>query len=212
MKKMRYKTTAGLHISRACSEASALSKSENGLVRFDFNGVKLVASPKKSTATLIWEFDFTMARQSAPYKTSQAYVDSQNRDRVKAIEINYEINRLVNLLDWSLQRMDLTIDWVRQFTPLADHVCAKYDKSALKRKLEQAGYKENAHVGRAREDFNDRKVTGEWIIGQVINCISSGIGPHPIAVNFCEKYFSLPSHAAKSQSDEHCKGTPVANG
>lgn len=55
MKTHVYRPLGGTHIDTACLHAALMAKANGCLVRFTFNGVRLVASPKKSDVTLHWE-------------------------------------------------------------------------------------------------------------------------------------------------------------
>ena len=73
-----------------------------------------------------------------------------------------------------------------------------FSKDRLAAQLEAAGYAENEHVGEKPEWFNTRPRMAHYIVGQALNCLRIGMGPHPITGSFVDKYFALPKGDSSS--------------
>lgn len=84
---------------------------------------------------------------------------------------------------------DALVDWLVEYSNVADLTYVAKDYPAVLAALKAAGYSGNAHVGRPKEDFEDPQVMAEYIVGQAISCMGSGMPPHPgLTEKFAEKY------------------------
>lgn len=100
-------------------------------------------------------------------------------------------NQLPYLLEMQgATRLDSLMAWLKELTPLVDWAGISLDKETILRQLRDAGFKSNQFVGEKEDWFNTRERLGLWIIGQAMNCMEHGMGPHPMTVTFCEKYFA----------------------
>jgi hypothetical protein len=72
MKEMKLSLPVGDHIDNASRTASHLARKHNCMVRFDFNGVSLHATPKKSPVTIGWEYDQITGQHAERYRLSAA--------------------------------------------------------------------------------------------------------------------------------------------
>ena len=79
MKRIKYSPSCGRHISAACNEAAYMAKTKRCLVHFSFNESELVASPKKSPTTLLWEFELNIGRNIDAYHRSAGYKEMLER-------------------------------------------------------------------------------------------------------------------------------------
>jgi hypothetical protein len=57
--------------------------------------------------------------------------------------------------------------------------------------LKQAGYKANEYSGAAFVK-GDKEILGRYILGQVVDNLSSGMPPHPVASTFAAQYLAMP--------------------
>ncbi len=80
---------------------------------------------------------------------------------------------------------------LRELTEKADDCGVKFSTSALADSLEAAGYKENENVTDDPDWLNTKDRLGRYIIGQIINCLRSGMPPHPVALKFISEYEAL---------------------
>lgn len=79
---LTYEGFPGEHISTACEEAKEIAKKNRKPIRFDFNGVKIVATGKKSISSMLWEFDLVLGQHSQTYRRSRKYQEyKKKRDR-----------------------------------------------------------------------------------------------------------------------------------
>lgn len=71
MKAIRYEPEPGASIKHSCRVTRQMAKQQKCLVRFNFNAVPLIATPKKSVVTLEWEYDTIAGMRSNAYRNSK---------------------------------------------------------------------------------------------------------------------------------------------
>lgn len=193
MKQIIYIPSGGERIEHACHEATRLARQHNALCRFDFNDVRLIAAPKKSPGTLLWEWEWTNKRERSAYRNSAKGREDARRRAAEIVSRQAKVTFLINDLPNACSAgLDKVMFWLSAFTEVADDIGVTWDHAYVKALLEGAGYKENAHVGRKPHEFTARQIMGEYIVGQAINCMGIGMPPHPVTLGFVEKYFELP--------------------
>jgi hypothetical protein len=187
-----YEPSAGTHISHACKEAAAMAIKQNCDVEFEFNGIKVTATPQSSPASLEADWDTKMAAEAKAYRESAAYAAEQER-RTEQVKTSQNV---VNCFMDGIERvlatcsMDDVLKYFKPFVEAADDVAVTFDKTRLADLLEQYGYKDGIHVGKPQEAFKDKEVMAQYILGQVVSCLRKGMPPHPITNSFIEKYFA----------------------
>lgn len=194
MKTLIYEPMGGERIEHACHEATRLAKRHRRLCRFSFNDVHLIAAPKKSPFTLEWEWAWTQERERSAWRNSKAGQEEERRNlaeiSAKQGQADFLITDLPNACKAGMDKLML---WLSAFAEITDRIGVSFDHAWVIALLESDGFKENAHVGRKPQDFNTRKIIGEYIIGQAINCMRMGMPPHPMTITFVERYFKLPA-------------------
>lgn len=192
MKTIKLDPCAGSRIDNVVKDAVQTAKRERAIVRFRFNGMSLFATPKKSPFTLLWEWETELDRIHHLPRVVAARRQRENHQEQETIRLQHELDLMLNVFNEASANLDSLIKWFQKFTPLSDWISVKFNAPDLLAKLVAAGYTENRHVGQPPEFFNQRQVMGEYIIGQVMNCLSKGMPPHPVTASFCERYFALP--------------------
>lgn len=200
-----YEPSAGTRIAAACRKAVALAVEHDTEVRFTFNGVALQAMPTDRPQLLAARWESIMEAQRKAYRESpegkKAAAKRQLQITLKQASLDGLVAKMPTTLD--ANNLDEVVIWVRDVVDPADDVATKWNAQGVADQLEVAGYRENEHVGQKPEWFNTRERMGHYIIGQAINCMRKGMGPHPITLSFCEKYFKLPASCVAA---EHLKG------
>lgn len=190
-----FKPLLGTHIREACKEAAALAINKNSDVEFEFNGIKVIATPKSSPASLEADWNSQMEASRKAYKESPEYAAEQQR-RAEAVKTSQNV---VNCFMDGIEQVLVTcstddiLKYVQPFVGASDDVDVSFDKAKLADLLEQYGYKDSMHVGKPKEAFDDKETMAQYILGQVVTCLRSGMPPHPITNSFIEKYFAMPS-------------------
>jgi hypothetical protein len=185
-----YRPLAGTSITTACAEASALALATNKEVPFDFNGVTVTAAPGKSVESLEKQWQSGMDERAAKWKASPECKKQEAAMQEAIARAQSNIDALMASMP-VCSDMDGVMEWCKNFATHADWIGIKYDKEIILNHLRNGGYVENDLVGQPPESFNNRKNMGRWIIGQVMECLSTGMPPHPVTVSFVEKYFAL---------------------
>lgn len=177
-------------LSVVCAEAAALSVKSGGEVHFKFNDVALIASPERSASQLSADYNEICRIRAEEYRNSPEGIAAAARRRYEILSKQQEVDALIRQLPTALKHgLDEAVKWIKDFTNLADDIAVKFDKAGLALSFRTYGYKTNEHVGEPKEWFNTRERIGRSLIGQVMNCLESGMPPHPRALHFCDKYF-----------------------
>lgn len=204
MKTLNYSATIGSHIQQAAREATRLAKSHRALVRMDFNDVLLRAAPKKSASTLLWEFTLGMSRAASNYRQSEKGQQEARRRALEVLQrqdaVTAAIRSLPGLLE--INNLDHLMGWLHSFVEHADDVGVDFNAAAgltsgglewIAVLFEAKGYRQGEGVGQSPDWFTTRERLGRYVIGQALECIRSGMPPHPITQKFVADYFKLPA-------------------
>lgn len=191
--KTAYNPGAGTHISRACFEACAIAKGSGENISFDFNEISLTATPETDPVALANEYGRLTEERRRAYLNSPEGKASAEKRSAEIAEKTGKVNALLLALPEILKRKDLTplMDWLQSFTAFADDVAVKLDHTKLARTLEGAGYIENDGCGNPPSWFNTRERMGRYIVGQAIACLHRNMPPHPVTLNFVERWRAL---------------------
>lgn len=189
MKTIEYKPLAGSHIDYAIQHAVGFAKHHRARVRMRFNDITLVATPKTSRHTLRWTFDKLQGESAQHWRTTPRGLASTRRRKAQLACDQQAVDHLIDTLPASIASgLDDTVSWVSRFSQVADDSGLVYSKHEIAKALRDARYIGNQHVGLPEEDFASSRVTGEWIVGQAINCLEHGMPPHPMTQEFAAKY------------------------
>lgn len=192
MKTMEIEPGCGTHISFACEEAVRMSRRHHCRVEFTFNGIRIYATPKRCAASLEWDWTIANDREVWKYRNSDEGRRIAKRRRDNIVSTQAVIDQLMDGIDEALGNgLTGTMFWLRKFAHHADLTGLEYSLEFVIGKLEAAGYQRNAHVGRKESDFEDPQLCGEYICGQAIDVMYHGMSPHPMTVDFVNKYLAL---------------------
>jgi hypothetical protein len=187
-----YEPYAGELIGNACQTAVTMANESNDTVKYNFNGIELFIPPGSNPSDIVNMYHDLSDKR---YKNRESPKGIQaKKDRDAEIKRNQAtIDKLCqcqqNLL--ATEDMAAIMAWLREFTDGADDNGVTFDKMAVYDAFIRNGYRLNAHVGRPREDFTNKTVMAEYIIGQAMSCLASGMPPHPVALKFIDDYFSV---------------------
>lgn len=186
---LTYRASPGEHISTACEEAKEIAKKNRRPVRFDFNGVKIIATRKKSISSMLWEFNLALGHYSQTYRKSKKYQEYLKKREFKVRCSQLLVDSLVKTLPQFIEEgLDSVVYFCATLSEHADDVDVNTDLNAIVSALEGAGYIDNEHVGRPESDFSNAETMGRYIIGQAINCMKNGLPPHSITTEFQKRY------------------------
>lgn len=190
---MVIKTYPGQRIEEACLLAVEKAKLIQCSCSFEFNGVEVVAGRSSTREGLVAFYHDELSRQAEEYRKSPKGISDAEASKKRLEDAQEVVNECITNLPALLVAgtMDDLMRLLEKFTPASDWIGIEYDKADLVKALNSAGYVDNMHVGLPPERFSDRRLMGEYITGQVINCLNNGMGPAPVTVSFIEKYFKL---------------------
>lgn len=188
---LTYDPLAGTHIARACREAVAMAITQNQPVEFDFNGVSILAEPSSDPVDLEDQFNAKMEARVQAYRESTDGI-AEAQKRVSEVERKQQsINSALSALKDIVNDHDKLMLWLKSFAENADDIGVRFDKAKLADEFISAGFCENEHVGQKPDWFSTRPRMAHYIVGQAINCLRHGMGPHPVTASFVEKYFQI---------------------
>ena len=189
MKTFHYHVPAGEHIDRAIQWACKLAKQHRALIRFDFNGAVLVASPKTAAHTLQWLFAKRTGERASRWRQSPAGQRAAARRKQEVASKSQELADLMDSMERRIARGYASLlHWLDDFTVVADDVAVAADLPRVRNALVALGFVGGQHVGRPKEDFDDAAVLAQYIVGQAISCMDQGMPPHPITTLFVTRW------------------------
>lgn len=184
-----YHPGVGTHISDACAGLVAFAQEHGEPAEMSFNDETIVAEPNDSADGLVSRFHTASEMRAQQWRNSAAGVaEAQRRSediarKQSAIDTLLKNWPVVQPLGWSV-----VMSWAEALTENADDIGVKLDHRALAATLEASGYEENSGVGQKPEWFNTPERLGGYIMGQVINCLKSGMPPHQVIGGFIERF------------------------
>lgn len=187
---MKYEAQAGQSITSAAREAIKLAGEHSQPVEFDFNGIPIVVEAGQDPKFVSDRYMRQIQKQAEDYEKSPeglAYAAKRSKEiAVKQNRVGILIQRLSKPLS-----LDEMMNWVKQFTDDADDTGVECNFKEVAKQIEALGYVANEHVGQKPEWFNNRERMGRYIVGQCLTFMNKGMGPHPVAISFVNKYFGL---------------------
>jgi hypothetical protein len=195
-----FEPSAGTRIDEACRQAVALAVEHDTEVRFVFNDIALSAKPTDRPQLLADRWHSILTAKQEAYERSPEGIAAKAARANAIIRQQAELDAIVDALPKILRvdgHLDALVKWVKEITSAADDVAVKWSPQVVADQLEAAGYQENEHVGQSPDWFNCRERMGRYIVGQAINGMRIGMGPHPIAQSFADRYFKLPAREAE---------------
>lgn len=193
---MKYEAQPGQHIKNACIESKNLAIKHNKKVEFDFNGVTLYCNPDSDLKFIEECFTVALRENREEYLQSDEYNAFQQKQKEELERHQENIDYLMISFIHTLEHgnLDSIMNWLKHFAIHDDFIGVTYDnKQYIADFLEINGFKENEHVGKSKNFFNDKENMARYIIGQVINFLRKGMPPHQITLKFIDDYFTLGS-------------------
>lgn len=152
-------------------------------VQFTFNGAVVVCHPKDSYDDVYSVWRKEMDRLHDEYINSDGYKQSQKERNQRIANAQVKIDELIPQLPDILEggNVGMLLQWLSTYTENADYISVETRSNEVVNMLKQAGYVQNAHVG--KKDNWDSQNFAEYIVGQFID-----IGPCPYLIPFVEKW------------------------
>jgi hypothetical protein len=192
MQTLEYSPSAGTHIGYACKEAVAMAMNQQAKVKFSFNGIELEATPESSPPALESAWSAKQEQASKEYRESPKGIAAAKKRTEEIIRKQRSLNTSLEVLSDIIADHDKLMIWLKGVAEDADDIGVQFSKDRLAAQLEAAGFVENEHVGEKPEWFNSRPRMAHYIVGQALNCLRRGMGPHPVTGSFVDRYFALP--------------------
>lgn len=183
-----YEPMAGEDIQK-CIETclqNALFKQKD--VQFTFNGAVVVCHPKDSYDDVYSAWREEMDHLHEVYINSEQYKQSQREINKIVADAQAKIDELIPQLPDILAggNTGMLLEWLSTYTENADYIGVEKHIREVAGQILLAGYAPNAHVGK-KENW-DSQSSAEYIVGQAIDCMNMGMGPHPVLIPFVEKW------------------------
>lgn len=184
-----YDPIVGYSINDACAELALAAKHHGEPLEMTFNEIRVVADPGDDAATLATRWRFESDLRWKNYRASAEGTAEAQRRREEIARKQAMVDDLV--ATWPIVAPNgwaAILHWVETLTENADDVGVKLDHAVLASMLETSGHIENQHVGESRAFFETPDNLARYIMGQVINCLRSGMPPHPVCLGFIERW------------------------
>jgi hypothetical protein len=184
--------TAGERLEVCIKEALVQAKAVNEIVTIvNFNGVDIDITPTTTEQQALEYFHNTLEQRHQLWLNSPEGREAVAKREQEIKHYQNEVDRLISRLPIIARNLDTLIDWLVEFSHVADDIGVRYNHHDVAHVLKTFGYQENAHCTEDKEEVKgwDRKTMGEYIVGQAINCLLRGLPPHPnLTPKFAEEY------------------------
>lgn len=175
-----------------------MAMNQKAKVKFSFNGIALEATPESSPPALEREWSAKKEQAAKDYRESPQGIAAAKKRTADIIRKQRSLNTSLDVLADIIADHDKLMIWLKGVAEDADDIAVTLPKKRMIEQLEAAGFVENEHVGEKPEWFNSRPRMAHYIVGQALNCLRRGMGPHPVTGSFVERYFALPKGDSSS--------------
>jgi hypothetical protein len=182
-----YEPPAGEHIAHACRESLAIANRRGAPVVFRFNGVDVTAAPGETPEAVHDRWQVKVAEQSEAYRSSSEGRRAKAEAAERLRSCRRRTDALMARLPGVVGDLAALVRWCVELSDAADHVGVKWNPETAVAAIEAAGYRPNAHVGRPSEDFADRRIMGEYLVGQALDGMRKGMPPRQIIDSFARE-------------------------
>lgn len=179
---------AGTYIDTACKEAVHLAIDEDDSVEFEFNGIKLLATPRTDPSFLVDEWYAKLKKRSDEYWTPEKLKEKEDREEKdrQILKLHFaefkNVLSLLDLLDWFCKLSDVS------FTHAS---ISQEEKIEVLKKCEFFEVYPNMNCQKPNEtheewesNSNDYKL--KWLLGQALDGTMSIGCPHPMIHNWAK--------------------------
>lgn len=185
MTKIQYTPSIGEDISTTITNSLSLSKIKNTTVEFTFNGIILqVDSLTDDHESVLNLWKVACKQRSDDYNNSEEGKAAKIKREEDLLNAQNSLDKLIPKLTPTISNKNL-LEWLVEFTKLADYVGTTYDKVYVLAQLNLLGFEESMWVGHKGEWSLAHRT--EYVVGQVITCILKMGAPHPMTIKFCEE-------------------------
>lgn len=179
---------AGTDIRKICRQMVNLATKRLATVKAKFNDIELFAGPGVTEDSLVaryWDESHSRAeahRNSPEGKAAKAEMDA------KIQHAQGEMAKLVESLPSVLGDESALMDWCSSYAEHGDWTGVDCQGAFVMCQLESFACC-NEHVGASPEWLQEQPTRmAKYIVGQVINCLRTGMPAHPMTITFVERY------------------------
>ena len=191
---LEFKPECGSWIGTACEKAVQMARSQNQPVKFEFNGIEVVANPNDDPESIHSIWNEKQEERTAKYHASDEYKEQQNKRRQEVTAKQEIVDRLVRIVG-RIHSEEEWMKWAAKLAGSADDCEVKLNNDELFIELKRHGWVPNANVSEdpkiRAELATNKTMMAEYIMGQVMSFLSKGMPPHPMTMTFVDKYNSI---------------------
>ena len=187
----KYESSPGEHISTACENAIALAKQSGNAVEFNFNDETIIANPDSTADALVALWDRHQKESREAYRQTPAYRESQKQLKREIAQAQATTDADIARLPAVLATGDVAqlVAWFASFGEAADWRDVTYDRAALIKTLEGAGYVEGQFVGAREAIERDSHIKARYLVGQFLSGMKGEHGCWPqILTHWCKEF------------------------
>ena len=179
---------AGADIADVCQHMADIANRERAPVKVKFNDIELVATPGVGATFLLAQYWAESQAKSEAYKNSPKGKTTKAEMDAKIQHAREEMARLVESLPSVLSDESALMEWCASYAEHGDWTGVDCQGAYVMCQLESFACC-NEHVGASPEWLQEQSTRmAKYIVGQVINCLRSGMPAHPMTITFVERY------------------------
>ena len=181
-------TLPGDYLPHVIERALARAGDAGGAVRFTFNGATVEVTGDQTSEEVRAAIETQWEAEAAAYRASPAGIKAAAAAEARLAHYQREHDALTAMPIVSLGEAAL-VKWVGRYADAADHIGVRGRNTfAVAEALEAAGYARNDACGLPEAEYEQPSVMARYIIGQAIDCLRRGMGPHPVTQKFVDEY------------------------
>ena len=202
-RRIEYEGRCGQHVQDAIAEVVGIARrSRCPGVWFMWNGHSRVTVLRTDTvAAAVDRFEAAWERIRREYAASPAARRRAEHDRRRTIRNQRAFDAAIASRPVDMTDLDAVVEWIARWQP---HIrrSTKWSAPELLKELQRAGYVQGAHTCerdapeaaelRARLEGN-RKFMGEYLVGQAMSCMASGMPPHDLYQQRVKEWRVMPA-------------------
>jgi hypothetical protein len=187
-----YNPMIGNHIVEVINRCLTLAAQADAPYQFTFNEIDVVVQPIDSVNEVFNRWQAEMTRRTELYWASPQGVKVLAEQAAELYRHQVTHDRLMRQLNEVVNNEPKLLNWLAEFADATDYIGVTGKNYPLViETIEAAGYRDGDFVGVPKKLINDHRKLARYIVGQTINCMNSGFGPHPVTGDFVKQYHTL---------------------
>lgn len=172
-KKLQLSVMWGADVTSAIKEAINISKTQNVIVSFNFNGVEIVVDQNSTYEETFKDWVIKTEKLRSERERLPEYAEKQRNAELIRQDAQNNLERIMASIDTiDFTNLEQLLPILSQIVTYGNYQGVNYDWQNLNDLLQAGGYYKNMNCDSEnyKLDIFDKEATGKWIVGQVMNC------------------------------------------